>query len=213
MLTLVLAIVPVNSPSSAKRRLETLLTPRQRADLVRAMLTDVLDACNRARSVDSVLVVTPDPELCPAGVEALIDPGHGHAAAIAAALGRRPEAGAVVVMADCPLVLPETLDELCDAARPLALCPAQDGGTNALALCPADAIEPVFGVPGGALLNVARAREHGHAAVVIDDPLVALDLDTPEDVRRVLDLGAGTRTHALLDQALSLSAECGARGR
>jgi 2-phospho-L-lactate guanylyltransferase len=209
-----LAIVPVDSPSSAKRRLGPLLSAAQRAGLVEAMLADVVEACNRAQSVTTVLVVTPDPALAPAGVDVLIDPGRGHSQAIGRALADpRAAAGAIVVMADCPLVRPETLDLLAAEARPIALCPAQDGGTNALALRPADALEPAFGVKNGALVTIERARRRGFEATVVDDPLVALDVDPPEDVERVLELGHGTATHRFLDQALAVSAELRSRGR
>jgi 2-phospho-L-lactate guanylyltransferase len=208
----VLVIVPVNSPSSAKRRLESLLPSELRADLVRAMLADVVAACKEARSVTGILVVTPDLSLATPGVETLQDPGEGHAAAIATALADpRAASGALVLMADCPLVRPETLDLLSEEARPLALCPAQDGGTNALALSPANALEPAFGIPDSAAVTVERARRLGIRASVVDDPLVALDVDRPDDLNRVLELGRGTSTHAFLDQALAISAEFGAR--
>jgi 2-phospho-L-lactate guanylyltransferase len=208
-----LAIIPANAPAAAKRRLEPLLAPDGRAELVRAMLADVVAACKRARLVESVQIVTPDPALAPRGTDVVVDPGRGHAAAIATALASCRARGAVVVMADCPLVRPETIDALCEAARPVALCPAQDGGTNALALRPPDALEPAFGLPGGAALTVARARAAGFEAVVIDDPLVALDVDHPDDVQRVLDLGAGTHTRALLDAVLGCAAGSSARAR
>jgi 2-phospho-L-lactate guanylyltransferase len=203
----VLAIVPVNSPYSAKSRLEPLLSPWQRAELVRAMLADVVSACERSGAVDGVLVVTPDVGLAPPGTEVLQDPGLGHPAAISLALAEAGPRGALVVMADCPLVPARTLEALARAARPVALCPAQDGGTNALALRPADVLEPVFGARGGAAANVERARSRGFEAVVLEDPLVALDVDSPEDVHRALALGKGTRTHRFLDRALAMPAE------
>lgn len=193
-----LAIVPVNAPSDAKRRLATLLSAEGRAGLVVAMLEDVLEACRRARSIDRMLVVTPDPGLAPPDVEVLLDPGLGHAQAVALALALAGPDGALVVMADCPLIRAETLDALAAAARPVALCLAQDGGTNALALRPADAIEPAFGLRNGAALTVERARAAGFEAAVIDDLRLALDVDTPEDLERVRELGEGTRTHVFL---------------
>lgn len=208
-----LAIVPANSPRSAKSRLAGLLTPNERAGLARAMLADVLAACARARSVEEVLVVTPDPALAPAGVRVLRDKGLGHAVAISAALASRGGGDAVVIMADCPLVTPAAIDALAAAARPVALYPAADGGTNALALRPVGAVEPAFGVPDGAAVLVERARALGLVAAVVDDPLAALDVDTPDDLRRVLELGAGTRTHRLLDRALAASAELRASAR
>jgi 2-phospho-L-lactate guanylyltransferase len=199
----VLAIVPVNGPAGAKRRLEPLLSWDERAELVAVMLADVLDACRRARTLRDILVVTPDTGLAPPDVDVLPDPGDGHAAAIALGLAQAPASGALVVMADCPLVTPEGLDRLAAAARPLALAPAQDGGTNALALSPADAIEPAFGVRNGAALLLERARVAGLPAEVVEDERIALDVDTPDDVRRVLELGEGTRTMAFLRRTLA----------
>lgn len=177
------------------------------------MLADVVDACAGARSVSEVLVVTPDPGVAPAGTRVLLDAGRGHAAAIALALGQSAGRDALVVMADCPLVTPASIDALAGAARPIALCPALDGGTNALALRPAGIVEPAFGVPHGAAVLVERARGLGLAAAVVADPLAALDVDTPDDLRRVLELGGGTRTHRLLDRALAASAELEASAR
>ena len=202
-----LAIIPVNSPSSAKRRLAHLLTAEDRAALVAAMLADVVAACRAARCVDDVLVVTPEPSLVPEEAQVLVDAGRGHAEAIAEGLDRCRSDGALVVMGDCPLVRPETLELLCESARPIALAPAQDGGTNALALRPHDVIEPAFGLPYGATVLMRRARQLGLEVAVVDDPLLALDVDRPEDVERVLELGPATRTAATLDSALAVSAE------
>jgi 2-phospho-L-lactate guanylyltransferase len=209
----VLAIIPVNSPSSAKRRLAPLLTARQRAALVEAMLADVVAACKATAAVERVLVVTPDSTLAPPDTDLLVDVGRGHAAAIAEGLRQCRSDGALVVMADCPLVRHETLDLLCDAARPVALAPAQDGGTNAVALRPHDVVEPAFGIPRGAAVLTRRGRHLGLEVSIVDDPLLALDVDTPADVERVLDLGPSTRTATFLDSVLALPAELGLERR
>jgi 2-phospho-L-lactate/phosphoenolpyruvate guanylyltransferase len=184
-----LAIVPVKGRDGAKTRLADLLSDTDRADLVAAMLGDVVDACTAAESVDAVLVVTPDPDVAPPGVEILVDEGIGHAHAIETALAdTRAAGGAIVVMADCPLVQPESLDALADAARPIALVPSGDGGTNALALRPANVLEPAFGIERSADETIARARAAGYEPAVLDDPLLALDVDRPEDVARFHEL-------------------------
>jgi 2-phospho-L-lactate guanylyltransferase len=186
----VLAIVPVKGLDGAKSRLAPALTEAERRALVRGMLAAVLSACDRARRVSGVLVVTPDREL--AGErDVLVDPGVGHGFALALALrDERARAGALVVMADCPLVTPASLDALAAAARPLALVPAADGGTNALALADPGLLEPPFGLPASARVTIARARAAGIEPSVLEDAGLAFDVDRPEDLERVRPLVA-----------------------
>jgi 2-phospho-L-lactate guanylyltransferase len=181
----VLAVVPVKGRDGAKTRLAPLLEPEERTRLVLDMLERVLGACAAAESISGTLLVTPDPGFAPAGVEVLRDAGTGHADAIALALrDERARGGVVVVMADCPLVRPESLDALAAAAAPLALAPSRDGGVNALALRALDGFVPPFGVPVEETLSAARAA--GLDAAVVDDPLLALDVDRPADYEAML---------------------------
>jgi 2-phospho-L-lactate/phosphoenolpyruvate guanylyltransferase len=180
----VLAIVPVKGLDGAKTRLAPLLSPGERAQLVLDMLERVLGACRGSAAITRTLLVTPAPDLAPADVDVLVDEGTGHARALAAALDDpRARAGALVVMADCPLATGASLDRLAAAARPLALAPSRDGGVNALALRPVDGFRPAFGVPAKATL--ARARAAGLRPVVVEDPLLALDVDRPEDYEQL----------------------------
>ncbi len=59
----------------------------------------------------------------------------------------------------------------------------------------------------GASVLVERAERLGVVVAVVDDPLLALDVDRPEDVERVLELGPGTHAAAFLDRALAASAD------
>jgi 2-phospho-L-lactate guanylyltransferase len=181
----VLAIVPVKGFDGAKTRLAPALAPAAREELVLRMLDAVLAACRNASYVRDLLVVTPEPSLG-RGAPVLVDEGSGHAAAIALALrDPRARSGALVVMADCPLATPASLDALAEAARPLALAPAADGGTSALALADPTLVEPAFGVPGSAAVTLARARAAGIDAVVLADPALAFDVDRPSDLERL----------------------------
>jgi 2-phospho-L-lactate guanylyltransferase len=176
----VLAIVPVKGLDGAKTRLAPLLSADERARLVVEMLDRVLAACAQAGAIGRTLLVTPDPGLAREDLDVLEDSGTGHADALELALADpRAAAGALVVMADCPLVTAESLDALASAARPLALAPARDGGVNALALSPVDGFRPRFGVPVETTL--AEAQAAGLEPVVVDDPALALDVDRPDD--------------------------------
>lgn len=183
-----LAVVPVKGRDGAKTRLAPLLHPEERTRLVLDMLERVLEACAGAESITGTLLVTPDPGFGPGGVELLRDAGTGHGDAIALALrDERTRAGAVVVMADCPLVRPESLDALAAAAAPLALAPSLDGGVNALALRTVNGFIPPFGVPVEETLGAARAA--GLQPAIVDDPLLALDVDRPGDYEAMLACG------------------------
>jgi 2-phospho-L-lactate guanylyltransferase len=181
----VLAIVPVKDLGGAKTRLAPILSDDARSRLVEDMLERVLTACGEASAIARTLLVTPDPGLAHDGVDVLVDAGRGHADAIELALAdERAAGGALVVMADCPLVTPESLDALAAAARPFALAPARDGGVNAIALRAVNGYRPRFGVPVQAMLEAGRAA--GLEPVVVDDPMLALDVDRPEDYELLL---------------------------
>ncbi len=183
-----LAVVPVKGLEGAKSRLSPLLSAAERADLVIRMLDRVLGACEAARSVTGVLVVSPDPTLA-RGRDLLVDAGTGHGGAIALALADgRARGGALVVMADCPFANPAALDGLTAAARPLALVPAADGGTSALALADPSLVEPAFGMPGSAAVTIARARAAGIDPVVVADASLSFEVDGPADLRRAAGL-------------------------
>jgi 2-phospho-L-lactate/phosphoenolpyruvate guanylyltransferase len=194
----VLAIVPVKG-RDGKSRLAAALSPGERRRLVHAMLADVLAACHAARAVSAVLVVTPDEDVVPDGVDALLDDGVGHAEAVARGLADdRARDAALVVMADCPLASADALDRLAASADPVSLVPAQDGGMNALALRAPVGFRPAFGVPHAAEVTAARARAAGVQPVVLDDPRLAFDVDVPGDVRRLRGHAPGSRAQATL---------------
>lgn len=180
-----LAIVPFKGQNGAKTRLSSVFSTEERARLALEMLGRVLAACREAESIAGTLLVTPDPSAVPGGLDILVDAGSGHADAISLALGDpRARDGAIVVMADCPLVEAASLDALVRAARPLALVRARDGGVNALALRDPAIFEPGFGAPAGEM--IARARAHGLEPAILQDDRLSLDVDRPEDYELAL---------------------------
>lgn len=177
---------------AAKQRLAEAIDDERRAELVVAMLRDVLEAIGEARSVERTIVVTSEPRAeeaaLAAGAEIVADPGEGgHSEAALAGIARARELGAecaLLLPGDCPLLDPRELERLLTGIPHsyVAVVPDRHGtGTNALALAPPDAIRPAFG-EGSCARHVAAAREAGVPFAVEKLSSLGLDLDTPADV-------------------------------
>ncbi|HEX3609218.1 MAG TPA: 2-phospho-L-lactate guanylyltransferase [Solirubrobacterales bacterium] len=186
------AVLPVKRFGAAKQRLAAGIDDERRAELVAAMLADVLEAIGEARPVERTIVVTGEPRAeelaAAAGAELVPDPDEGgHSGAALAGVARARELGAgcaVLLPGDCPLLDARELERLLTGMpeRYVAIVPDRHGtGTNALALAPPDAIRPAFG-EGSRARHVAAARQAGVPFAVEELPSLALDLDTPADV-------------------------------
>jgi 2-phospho-L-lactate/phosphoenolpyruvate guanylyltransferase len=169
------AVIPLKGLDHAKSRLGGVLSRAERADLALQLLAGVIGACREAEL--AVCVVSPDPyaraEAARLGAETLDDGGVDLTGAVRLGLERHAQAEAVVaIAADLPFVTADDVRELLDLARPLAVAPAPDGTTNAVAARPPSALRPSYG-PGS-------ASRHGGLHVHL--PRLAQDLDTPEDL-------------------------------
>jgi 2-phospho-L-lactate/phosphoenolpyruvate guanylyltransferase len=198
-------LVPVKRLDHAKSRLAGALAPADRRALALAMLGDVLAAVGRSRSAASLTVVTGDPEAAAAarlgGATARDDEARPWNAALMEAIAALPAGSATAIVAgDLPLLERGDLDALVDAlgATGVVVGRAHDGGTNALALGPAGAIAPHFGEPASAAVHARLAREAGYEPIVLDRPGLAVDLDTEDDLARLLHLGPRGLTAAAL---------------
>jgi 2-phospho-L-lactate guanylyltransferase (CobY/MobA/RfbA family) len=161
-----------------------------RAALREAMLADVLDACEAVGGV--YLVTLPRP--LRTGATLVADRGGGQGAAVAAGLEAAAAAGAtapfLVVNADLPCATARDLLDLAGAIPDggLALVPAADGTTNALALSSSRLFAPCYG-PGSAARFAALAPSR-----VLDLANLVDDVDTADDLERLRDrLGPKTR--------------------
>jgi 2-phospho-L-lactate/phosphoenolpyruvate guanylyltransferase len=187
-------LVPVKDLGEAKRRLAPALAPVERRLLVIAMLEDVLAALAGTAGLDRPVVVSPDREVwhradalgCRVVEER--EPGPGLNASLARAAGPAAAGnGLLVVAADLPLATPAALAEVAAAAEgaEVVVVPSHDGdGTNVLAWREEATFRPAFG-PGSAARHLAEA-----GAVRRDEPGLALDVDTPADLRAVAALAA-----------------------
>jgi 2-phospho-L-lactate/phosphoenolpyruvate guanylyltransferase len=222
-----LAILPIKRFEHAKGRLDGALAGGSRRALAEAMLADVLTALRRVEAVDAVLVVTADPtaQRIAEGDGLLTLPDlaeSGQTQAISRGVAYARELGAAQVLCiagDCPLLDPTELDGLLGrprtAARYAVIVPDRHGtGTNALLLCPPDALEPAFG-PGSCARHRELAEAAGLAVEVAELDSLGLDIDTPDDLaelqrRLAARRGGAARTRGTLTQMLRAGSVAGA---
>lgn len=188
--------IPVKSLEKAKTRLSSILTPKERADLASAMFQDVLASAKHTPSVDRVVVVTPAGAACDiaeaGGAELLPESqADGLNTAVQLAIDhacKRRSERLLVVHADVPLVEPEDLALFFDSDSKIMISPSRDlSGTNALLLNPPNIIQPRYGRMSFDA-HTALARENGVEPMVVKNERLALDIDTPQDLKMLYGL-------------------------
>lgn len=173
-----------------------MLSPAERRRLAEAMLADVLGALRAARGLSRVVLVSRDPAALAAapawGADGLADqgpPGYRAAAEQAARMARAAGArGLLVVAADLPLLRPDDVEQLLGAAASAAVVLVADRharGTNALLTSPPGVLPYRYGLDSLAA-HCRAAERRGLPVRVLDLPAVALDVDWPDDLRRLL---------------------------
>jgi len=201
-------VIPVKPFSCAKERLSDLLSPGERATLAQAMYQDVLAAVMQTARRSRILVVSADPvardlaKRSGAVAYAESDP-RGQSASVELAARLAHEMGGTALLAlpiDVPLITPADVIGLWARFRrlrrrhgggtPLALmAPARDGqGTNALLRCPPDSLACRFG-PDSLRRHMQAAAAAGVVYDLWENPRLALDIDTPEDLAAFLAFG------------------------
>lgn len=207
------AVVPVKSLEEAKQRLARVLPVEARRKLMLIMLDDVLATLRQVERLDLVLVVTPDASVAEfatnAGARVLREAScQGHSAAAIAGFSYAQSRGAVRALtlpADAPLV---TAAELCSlietaaatASPHLTLVPSHDGdGTNGFLVSPPDLLQPAFG-PGSFARHVAHAAARKIECHVHHLPGLALDIDEPPDLARLMEQKQGCARYDFLSK-------------
>jgi 2-phospho-L-lactate guanylyltransferase len=206
-------VMPVKVLGQAKSRLAVLAGSRRPA-LALALASDTVAAVVGCPEVARVLVVTSDPVAAAtlSGLGAAVEPDRpdrglnealAHGAAVA---GRRwPGGGIAALTADLPALRPvelgAALRAAADGAPSSFVADAAHVGTTMYAVTPGGVFTPRF--EGGSRARHARAGARELALEAV--PGLRRDVDTPEDLRAAIALGAGPRTTALAGELLALS--------
>jgi 2-phospho-L-lactate/phosphoenolpyruvate guanylyltransferase len=203
-------LIPVKSLANAKQRLASLLDQPTRTKLAQAMLFDVLETLGSWQSRPEVGVVTSDPfavELARRFEFQIIPDNANRSETDAIEMATRFCASqgvdsTLVIPGDIPLIKAHELERILEAApdEGSVLVPAADGrGTNAAWRRPAGLFPLRFG-NDSFKPHLAAARATQKPCVVLQLPGIALDIDSPADLRQLAEAPSETRAQRLARQ-------------
>ncbi|MFP6836582.1 MAG: 2-phospho-L-lactate guanylyltransferase [Pseudomonadales bacterium] len=204
------AVVPLKQLEQAKARLADVLSADERRALMLAMARDVLTALSRSKQLTGILIVSRTAEadaLAQAfGTERYAEsPNANLSQALTQAsdylISQLQAEGAMIVPADVPLITPEEVDALITDHRRVTVVPDdQNLGTNCLICSPPNCIDYVF--------DGRSFKPHVDAAIAanltpanVQSAGFALDIDTPNDLRTLLDRDRASQTGTYLDKS------------
>ena len=214
------ALIPLRT--GGKSRLGELLADGHRAELVLAMLDDVIGALHGA-GVEDVRVLAGDTDAAAAaaerGLPAIADPGpsapsrrgeggqvapadHSLRSAVDAALAAVGDRRArLVVAADLPGLRAEEVRTVRSHPADVVVAPTSGGGTGLLRLAPGVTLPSRYG-PGSARAHLEEAERAGRSSAALELPGAHRDVDAVRDLAALREdpdgPAAGTATAAFL---------------
>jgi len=208
-------VVPVKPFALAKRRLAGVLADRERALLARAMLTDLLTTLSACTRLSGVLIVTREKAAAalakPFGATLLPEAEPGLSKSVLQAgrdLAAQGASGLLMLPTDVPLATTTEIDQLIARhgwAPAVTLVSDEEGyGTNAIAVSPPDLMPFRFGRRSFEA-HRAAATALGVRVQTLRSAGLALDIDRPDDLRRLLAYERPLATIALLNELDVLS--------
>jgi 2-phospho-L-lactate/phosphoenolpyruvate guanylyltransferase len=188
-------VVPVKHLDASKRRLSSVLTPKDRKALTLVMLWDVLSAV-KSSNVQGILVVGSDVEVQEIAEKFGAAYTHEETRGLNAAVTRSIEwcmqegAESVLVLpADIPLLSSADVNRIIElglsSESTVVLSPSNNGGTNALYQKPPHLILARFG-PKSFDRHIRQVRGKGISLKLHYSSSVAFDIDCEQDLKRLL---------------------------
>lgn len=189
------ALLPVKNPAQAKRRLASMLTAGERAQLAWLLYRHTLNVLRSVERLDKVVVVSSDPGVLDharrEGGDVIVEPEQrSHSGSADAALAQCLGMGAarvLLVPIDVPLLRSADIAQVIGAARAsdapqVVIVPSGNGtGTNALLQSPPAVIPCRFG-PGSFEAHRREGALRGVTVTIASPPGLTFDLDDAEDV-------------------------------
>lgn len=205
-------ILPIKNLDQAKQRLAGELSPQERRSLFETMLTDVFEALAHTRRISGTVIVSREPKAAEFasryGAELVEEPlNEGQSMAVQRGVDHvlgKGGRGIVTIPGDAPALTAFEVDGLIalnGTSEPaLTLCPSHDTrGTNCIVATPPDLIRFHFG-HHSFMPHLKEAEMLGITPNIRPLPGLGLDIDTPEDVLKFLDMPHTTRTHRFLTE-------------
>lgn len=200
-------LIPVKNLDAAKQRLSPMLDAQQRHEIARAMLNDVVEVVAQCRDLAPVALVTGDAyakdlarEFGLEVIDEAENPGESGAIEMATrACEGRGATTTVVLPADIPLIRAEEVATIFAAApeEGVVLAPSWDRrGSNAVLRRPASVIPLNFGNDSFEP-HLEAATATGKPCIVLTLLGIGLDVDTPQDLIRLVEAEGDTRTQRL----------------
>jgi 2-phospho-L-lactate guanylyltransferase len=193
----VLSIIPVKDLDHAKTRLASILSLRERQDLILEILCRTTEILRSCQALETILVLSPDPRVLSfareLGVLELRDQGRGLNEALKQATGWSIYCGfeaLLVLPADIPFLNKNDIKAMIcmslEGDRIVVIAPNKEAdGTNALLVKPPGIIEYSFGTD-----SFTRHRDEALSKRLIlkiyQSASIEFDLDYPEQYRLFL---------------------------
>lgn len=202
-------LVPVKRFSEANERLCATLSARQRKNLARVMLGDVLSSISLCKGADKAVLVTAEEEAMQMGrgfgMEIIPEKTQrSESSSVSFAMKKCSEMGAesvLVVPGDIPLAQGWEFDTVMkkdNGKSRVIIVPSRDGkGTNALMMRPPNLMSPSFG-ENSFSRHKKIVSEMGIDFVCLTLDGIGLDIDEPEDLEIFMAKGEKTQTHKYL---------------
>ncbi len=207
----VYAVVPVKHLDASKRRLSSVLTPKDRRELTLVMLEDVLVAI-KASTVQEILVAGSDVDVRKVaekfGATYANEDSRGLNTAVTRSIDwcMREGADSVLVLpADIPLLSSEDINSIIELGNgsesAVVLSPSNNGGTNALYQKPPHLILTRFGQKSFDR-HIKQARGKDISLKLHYSSSVAFDIDYEQDLQKLLETQNNTCSRQFLANIL-----------